>query len=41
MRDAIYAFPDPANEPFKTYLKGSPEREALEKELKRQSSIEI
>ena len=41
MRDAIYAFPDPANEPVKTYLKGSPEREALEKELKRQSSIEI
>ena len=29
MRDAIYAFPDPANEPVKTYLKGSPEREDM------------
>ena len=37
MRNAIYNFPIPNNEPVKTYLKGSPEREALEAELKRQS----
>ena len=33
MKDAIYSFPMPANEPVLTYLKGSPERIALEKEL--------
>lgn len=41
MRNAIYSFPNPTNEPVKSYLKGSTEREELEKELKRQSSIEI
>ena len=43
MNNAIFSFPLPANEPVKTYLKGSPEREALEAELKKQSSqvIEI
>ncbi len=38
MKNAIFSFPLPANEPVKTYLKGSPEREALEAELKKQSS---
>jgi len=41
MKDAVFTFPQPANEPVKTYLKGSPEREALEAELKRQSALEI
>ena len=43
MKNAIFSFPLPANEPVKIYLKGSPEREALEAELKKQSSqvIEI
>lgn len=43
MKNAIYTFPLPKNEPILGYLKGSPEREALEKELKKQSSevIEI
>ena len=43
MKNAVYTFPLPQNEPVLGYLKGSPEREALEKELKRQSSevIEI
>ena len=41
MRDAIYSFPMPTNEPVLTYLKGSPERVALEKELERQKSIEL
>jgi 1-pyrroline-5-carboxylate dehydrogenase len=43
MKNAIFSFPLPANEPVKTYLKGSPEREVLEAELKKQSSqvIEI
>ena len=36
MNNATINFPSPANEPVKTYLKGSPEREALEKELQRQ-----
>ena len=39
MKDAIYSFPVPANEPVLTYLKGSPERIALEKELERQKSV--
>ena len=36
MNNTIINFPEPANEPVKTYLKGSPERVALEAELKRQ-----
>ena len=36
MRNAIVQFPLPANEPVKSYLKGSPERVALEAELERQ-----
>ena len=38
MKNAIYSFPLPENEPVKTYLKGSPERIALENELERQSN---
>ncbi len=41
MKNAIFNFPIPANEPVKTYLKGSPEREAIEAELKRQSDIQL
>lgn len=41
MRNAIINFPLPANEPVKGYLKGSPEREALEAELERQSNIVV
>ncbi|MBQ7575749.1 MAG: 1-pyrroline-5-carboxylate dehydrogenase, partial [Bacteroidales bacterium] len=41
MKDAIYSFPMPTNEPVLTYLEGSPERIALEKELERQKSIEL
>ena len=41
MKNAVFNFPLPANEPVKSYLKGSPERAALEAELKRQSSIEL
>ena len=41
MKNAVFNFPLPANEPVKSYLKGSPERIALEAELKRQSSIEL
>ena len=37
MNNSIYNFPIPGNETIKDYLKGSPEREALEKELKFQS----
>lgn len=36
MKNAIVQFPVPANEPVKSYLKGSPERIALEAELERQ-----
>ena len=39
MNNAVITFPMPANEPVKTYLEGSPERIALEKELERQSKI--
>ena len=39
MKNAIYSFPIPANEPVLTYLEGSPERIALEKELERQKSV--
>lgn len=41
MNNAIFSFPQPANEPVKTYLKGSPERLALDAELQRQSQTEI
>lgn len=41
MNNAIFSFPLPANEPVKSYLKGSPERVALEAELKRQSDTVI
>ncbi len=43
MNNSINSFPLPNNEPILSYLKKSPEREALDKELKRQSSevIEI
>ena len=36
MNNAIINFPVPANEPVKSYLEGSPERIALDAELKRQ-----
>ena len=36
MNNAVITFPVPANEPVKSYLKGSPERVALEAELDRQ-----
>lgn len=41
MNNAIYKFPLPGNERIYDYLKGSPERVALEAELKRQASIEV
>lgn len=41
MNNSIYNFPVPQNEPVKSYLKGSPEREALENEIKRQSNIVV
>lgn len=41
MNNSIYNFPSPQNEPIKEYLKGSPERVALDAELKRQSSIQL
>ncbi len=41
MRNSIITFPLPANEPVKSYLKGSPERIALEAELERQSKIVV
>ena len=37
MKNAIVTYPSPANEPVKAYLEGSPERIALDAELKRQS----
>jgi len=36
MRNATISFPSPANEPCLSYLEGSPERIALDKELERQ-----
>ena len=36
MNNAVIQFPVPQNEPVKAYLKGSPERTALEAELERQ-----
>ena len=41
MRNSIITFPLPANEPVKSYLKGSPERIALEAELERQSKTVV
>ena len=41
MNNSIYDFETPQNEPVKEYLKGSPERVELEKELNRQSSKSI
>lgn len=41
MNNSIFSFPIPSNEPVKNYLKGSPERIALEAELKRQSETII
>lgn len=41
MNNSIFKFKEPQNEPIKGYLKGSPEREALVKELKRQASTEL
>lgn len=41
MNNSIITFPTPANEPVKSYLAGSPERVALEKELERQSNIVV
>ncbi len=41
MNNAIFSFPVPANEPVKSYLPGSPERIALDEEIKRQSSQTI
>lgn len=38
MNNSIFSFPLPANEPVKTYLPGSPERIALDAEIKRISS---
>lgn len=41
MNNAIFGFPRPQNEPILQYLKGSPERAALEEALKKMSSEEI
>lgn len=41
MNNAIYNFPIPENEPVLSYMKGSSERAALEKELARQSDMQI
>lgn len=41
MNNSVITFPLPANEPVKTYLAGSPERVALDKELERQSKLVI
>jgi len=41
MNNSVITFPLPQNEPVKSYLKGSPERVALEKELKRQSKLVV
>ena len=41
MNNALYNFQTPGNERIYDYLKGSPERIALEAELKRQSTTEI
>ena len=41
MNNAIFKFPNPDNEPIKSYMPNSLERIELEKELKRQSSTEV
>jgi len=41
MNNAIYNFKEPRNEPVYKYLKGSPERDKLQKELEFQSASEI
>lgn len=41
MNNAIFVFEKPKNEPILGYLKGSPERDALEKELITQSSVKV
>ncbi len=41
MRNAIFSFPLPENDPIKEYLPGSPERILLDKELDRQSSTVV
>jgi 1-pyrroline-5-carboxylate dehydrogenase len=41
MNNAIFTFKEPANEPVMTFLQGSRERSLLEKELQRQSNIEL
>ncbi len=41
MNNSVFTYPLPANEPVKSYLPGSPERIALDKELERQSKLTI
>lgn len=41
MRNSIFSFPLPENEPIKQYLPGSPERIALDRELERQSQTVV
>ena len=41
MNNMQYFFPRPANEPINSYLKGTPERIALDEELKRQEGIQV
>jgi 1-pyrroline-5-carboxylate dehydrogenase len=41
MSDAIYQVPTPVNEPVKSYAPGTPERAALQAEVKRLRSIEM
>ncbi|MDL2262430.1 L-glutamate gamma-semialdehyde dehydrogenase [Bacteroidales bacterium OttesenSCG-928-I21] len=41
MNNAIFSFDRPQNEPIQQYLKGSPERTAIEQALKKMSSEEI
>jgi 1-pyrroline-5-carboxylate dehydrogenase len=41
MNNAIFVFDNPPNEPILTYLKGSKEREELEKELAVQASVKL
>ena len=41
MNNSIFSFPLPANEPVKGYLAGSPERIAIDAELKRQSKTVV
>ena len=41
MNNLLFNFPNPQNEPIKGYLKGSAEREALTKELERQSKTKV